>query len=123
MTIARIVVLMVGVGLLLSLGLAFLSAPVITYLGPIGRLDATDFVEDFVGTNVWTGERIPRTWTYTDTNGQKITRVFEVSPEYDQGAIPLPAGFVAGGFLTLAVIAVAKRRTHGPAPETTAPAA
>ena len=123
MTIARIVVLTVGVGLLMALVLSFLTAPVITYLGPIGRPDATDFVEDFGGTNVWTGERIPRTWTYTDTNGQKITKVFEVSPEYDHGAIPLPAGFLAGILLTLAVIAVANRRTRGAAPETAAPAA
>ena len=108
MTIARTVVLTVGAGLLIALVLSFLTASNIAYTGPIGRPDATDFVSDLGGTNLWTGERIPRTWKYTDTNGQKITRVFEVPAEYDHGAIPLPVGFVAGSFLTLAVIAVVR---------------
>jgi hypothetical protein len=115
MGILRTTILTVAGGLLLAVVLLVLTYHPVTWLGPIGRPVATDFVEDMGGTDPWTGEYRDRTWTYTGANGERVTRVFDLGPDYGRPwVIPLPVGFVAGCVLTLTIIAGSRRLRRTP---------
>ena len=116
--------LTVAGGLLLAFVMFLMTVRVVSYLGPVGRPEGTNFVEDFGGTDPWTGEFRPRTWTYTDPTGEQVTKVFEL-PDGLQNyrAVPLPVGFAVGCLLTLTVIAIATRRPRKGAPNSALSAA
>ena len=120
---ARTIALTVAGGLLMAVVLFALTATSATYLDSVGRPDGTNFVEDFGGSDAWTGEfRFP-TWSWTDPTGTRVTQQFDSPAAYrSHRVIPLPVGFVVGSLLTLAVI-TAIQRPRKTASNSTVPAA
>ena len=110
MSLLGTAILTVAAGLMIGLVLFAVTAPNVTYLGvPIGRPAGTDFISDYGGTDPWTGEFRPLTWSWTDTTGERVTRFFWPDGYQNYRAIPVPVGFVVGGLLTLPVIAGIRR--------------
>ena len=113
-TIIRTIALVLTGGVVIAVVLSMLTVRSFNWTGPIGRPIATDLVEDWGGTDPWTGEYRDRTWTYTDANGLRVTRILETGDGYT-GSIPLPIGFVVGSLLTLSVISMAAWALNRPA--------
>jgi hypothetical protein len=111
MRLLRDIVITVVGGLLTAAVLFCLTAPTILWLGPVGRPDGTDFVEDWGGYDPWTGDFRPRTWTWTDPTGHQLERILGPNDYWKRQAIPLPVGFAIGSIVTLGVIAA--RRSRG----------
>jgi hypothetical protein len=110
MRLLRNIVLTVVGGLLTAAVLIYLTAPMTVWLGPVGRPDGTNFVEDMGGYDPWTGELQPRVWTWTDTTGHQVERILGPERYWQRRAIPLPVGFAIGCVVTLGVIAARRRR-------------
>jgi hypothetical protein len=120
----RTAVLTVAGGLVVAVLLFVATVPSSSYLGgPVGRPEGTEFVADFGGTDLLTGEFRPFTWSWTNSAGQRVTKVIAPDDYQNLHAIPLPVGFVVGSLLTLALITVAARRPRRRTPNSAVPAA
>ena len=124
MRILRTAILTVAGGLLIAVVLFWVTVPRWTSLGgPVGR-PITNFVEDYGGTDPWSGEFRPWTWSWTDTvTGQRLTWVLGPDGYQSMWAIALPAGFAVGSLLTLTVITLASREPRTTSPNPVVPTA